>query len=243
MTKNIELMFGGMKIGEDIQRPDYRPELNTEKLLFTSTLSPLVDNEAGVGIVYTSGGYLSPDFYPRWFIENYLTDRLFKKLRVEKGLSYSPASEIDYYPETGVWYIYADTGLDTITEVLGLIEAEINELVQTPIADEQLSFMKDKLLMSIVQGYESNTEMADYYADSLHELEKFGSLIREEDEINGLTAAEVQRVAKEIFGKTPPIVFHNTPTMTYTQLGIALGILCLVLLFFLMRRLLRARMI
>jgi predicted Zn-dependent peptidase len=201
-------------------------------------LSPLVDSEAEVGIVYTSGGYLSPDFYPSWFIENYLTDRLYKKLRIEEGLSYSPFSEIDNYPETGVWYIYADTGLDTITEVLGLIEAEINELVLKPIGEEQLSLMKDKLLMSIVQGYESNTEIADYYANSLHELEKFGSLIREEDEINALTAAEVQRVAKEIFGKSPPIVYHNTPTMTYTQLGIALGILGLVLLYFLTRRLL-----
>jgi predicted Zn-dependent peptidase len=241
MKKNIELTFGAMEGGEDFQRPAYRPELNTEKLLFTSTLSPLVDSEAEVGIVYTSGGYLSPDYYPSWFIENYLADRLYKKLRVEEGLSYSPSSGIDNYPETGVWYTYADTGLDTITEVLGLIEAEINELVQKPIDEEQLSLMKDKLLMSIVQGYESNTEIADYYADSFHELEIFGSLVREEDEINAVTVEEVQRVAKEIFGKTPPIVYHNTPTMTYAQLGIALGILGLGLLYFLTRRLLRAR--
>jgi hypothetical protein len=38
--------------------------------------------------------------------------------------------------------------------------------------------------MSIAQGYESNSEMADYYMASLHELEKYGALIKEEEAIS-----------------------------------------------------------
>ena len=95
--------------------------------------------------------------------------------------------------------------------------------------------------MAIVQGYESNAGMADYYLASLFELEKSGSLVRMEDEINNLTAADVQRVAGEIFEKAPAIVFHNTPTMTYTQLAVGLGIFGLVLIIFVVRRVLRYR--
>ena len=80
-----------------------------------------------------------------------------------------------------VWYAYADTDLDAIDEVIGLIQQEIDRLVRELISDEELALVKSKLLMSIAQGYESNSSMADYYASSLHELEKSGALVREEE--------------------------------------------------------------
>ena len=241
MKKNIASTFAEMEAGDDYQRPIHNPEPNTRASLLTSTLSPLVDDEALVGVAYASAGSHSDDYYPRLFIENYLADRLYKKLRVEAGLSYSPAARTISYPDTDVWYVYADTDLDAIGEVLGLIQTEIDALVQQPIDEEQLSLGKDKLLMSVVQGYESNAGMADYYTGSLHELEKYGALIREEEEINALSVADVQRVSTDVFGKAPAIVFHNTPTMTHTQLGVALGIIGLVLLWFLGRRFLQHR--
>jgi len=97
--------------------------------------------------------------------------------------------------------------------------------------------------MSIAQGYESNSGMADYYTASLHEIEKHGALVREEKEISALTSVDIQRVARNIFAGTPPIVFYNKPTLTYTQLGVSLGFITLLLWFFAYRyiRQIRAR--
>ena len=50
-----------------------------------------------------------------------------------------------------------------------------------------------------------------------------------------------QRVAVQIFAKAAPIEFHNTPTMTYTQLGLGLGIFGLVLTVLVAGRFLRYR--
>jgi len=241
MKKNIDATFGTMPTGEAFHRQPGRAKPNTTALLLTSTLSPLVDDEAMVGIAYASGGTESADYYPRWFIQSYLSDRLYKKIRIEEGLSYSASVYTASYPQTDVWLAYADTDLDTMDEVVGLIQDEINLLVRQPLDEEQLSLVKNKLLMSIVQGYESNAGIADYYLGSLFELETSGALVRMEDEINSLTAEDIQRVAGQIFNKAPPIVFHNTPTMTYTQLGVVLGVFGLMLLTLVVRRILRYR--
>jgi predicted Zn-dependent peptidase len=241
MKKAIESTFGTMEAGETFHRQVSRAEPNTTSLLLTSTLSPLVDDEATVGLAYLSGGLESADYYPRWFIEKYLSDRLYKKIRIEEGLSYSASAYTISYPNTAVWFAYADTELDTIDEVVKLIQDEIDLLVRQPVDLEQLSLVKNKLLMAIVQGYESNAGIADYYLGSLFELERYGTLVRMEDEINELTAADIQRVAVQIFSKASPIEFHNTPTMTYSQLGFGLGILGLVLTVLLVRRFLRYR--
>ena len=241
MKSAIESTFGSIASGERNQRQLQGPAPLTEKLTLTSTMSPLVDSEALVGLAYASGGSRSPDYYPRWFIEKYLSDRLFKKLRLEEGLSYSASADTASYSNVDVWYAYADTELDTIDEVIGLIQQEIDQLVEARIDDEELALVKMKLLMSIAKGYESNSGIADYYSASLHEIEKHGALVREEEEINALTSTDVQRVAREIFADKPPVIFHDKPSLTYTQLAVVLGLFALVLVYFVYRYFSRVR--
>ena len=167
---------------------------------------------------------------------------LYKKLRVEEGLSYSTGIYTSSYSNVDVWYAYADTELQAIEEVITLIQQEIDQLVQEPISDAVLTLVKNKLLMSIAQGYESNSEMADYYTASLHEIEKYGGLVREEEEINALTSVVIQRVARKIFAEKPPVIFQDKPTLTYTQLAVVLGMLALLIVFIVFRYISRKRM-
>lgn len=241
MKIEIESTFGSITPGERNHRQLKEPEPLIEELTLTSTMSPLIDSEALVGVAYASGGSRSPDYYPRWFIEKYLSDRLFKKLRLEEGLSYSASVDTSSYSNVDVWYAYADTELDTVEEVIALIMKEIEQLVREPISDEALTLVKSKLLMSIAQGYESNSGMADYYTASLHEIEIRGALVREEEEINALTSEDIQRVAGSIFTNRPPIVFHDKPTMTYTQLAVGLGLFALLIVFVVYRYISRNR--
>jgi predicted Zn-dependent peptidase len=239
MKNNIEATFGNMKVGEPHQRQVISAEPNTNPLTVSSTLSPLVDNEALVGVAYGSGGSHSPDFYPRLFIEEYLSDRLYKKLRIEEGLSYSASVYTVNYSNTGVWFAGADSELDDIDEVVNLIQHEINQLILQPISEKQLQSVKNKLLLSIVQGYESNADVADFYEASLHELEKYGALVREEEKINALSAEDIHRVAIQIFEESSPVVFYDKPTITYTQLAAVIGIFMLSVGYMVVRRIRR----
>jgi len=241
MKGHIDSTFGTINPGETNQRALLDPNPVSEKLFLTSTLSPLIDSEAVVGIAYASGGSRSPDYYPRWFIEKYLSDRLYKNLRLEEGLSYSATIDTVSYSNVDVWYAYADSELETIDEVIALIQQEIDQLVNEPINDEALALVKSKLLMSIARGFESNSGIADYYQVSLHEIEKHGALVREEEAIEALTSADIQRVARNIFAERPPVIFHDRPSITYTQLAMVLGFFTLVLVYFAYRYLSRAR--
>jgi predicted Zn-dependent peptidase len=235
MRDLIASTFGTIPAGVRKQRELPNPQPVVEKLVLSSRLSPLIDSEAVVGVTYASGGSRSPDYYPRWFIEKYLSDRLFKKLRVDEGLSYSASVDTASYSNVDVWYAYADTELETAEEVIRLIQQEIDQLAYEPIDDEALALVKNKLLMSIARGFETNSGMADYYTGSLYEIEKYGALVREEEEINALTSEDIQRVAAAIFADRPPVIFRDEPTMTYTQLGLVLGSLALLIGFVVFR--------
>lgn len=231
MKKGIELAFGNIRAREHNQRKVQIPKKNTEKLILTSTLTPLLDNQALVGVAYASGGKQAPDYYSRLFVEKLLSDRLYRILRVEEGLSYAPAVEVVSHSNTDVWFVYADTGLSRIDEAVDFIQQEIDQLVIRPISDELLSIIKSKLIMSIAQGFESNREIADHYAESLHEIQENGSLVWKENKINALTAADIQRAANQIFARTPPIVFQDKPTVTHTQLMVYVGLFILFLAY------------
>ncbi len=235
MKRVIESAFGEMGAGERNQRPLQIPNPVSSGLIVTGTFSPVIGNEALAGVAYASGGKQSPDYYSRWFIEKYLADRLYKKLRVEEGISYAPSVERISYSDIDVWFAYADTELYKVDEAVGLIQLEIDQLVNNGVSEELLSAIKNRLLTTISQGYESNREIADFYVESLHEIQKFGDLTRREEKINALSASDIQRVAKQIFAKAPPIVFRDTPTLTYTQLIVFLCVFALFVGYFIYR--------
>lgn len=241
IKNKIESTFGTMKSGAPYKRQKIHQEPIKEELIFTSTLAPILGSNALVGVGYVSVGTLSPDYYPMWFIQKYLSDRLYKKLRIDAGISYSPSIDITTYSDVEVMFAVADTELSTMDEVVEMIQGEIDLLVQQPVSDEEFLRIKNKLLLSIVLGYESNSGMAGYYSGSLFEFSKYGALVREEDKIKALTPVDIQRVATQYFGKVPRVVFYNTPTMTYKQLAVLLGIIFMVLVYFILRHFHRFR--
>ncbi len=235
MRKKITSTFGTLTKGKSNIREKSFQIPNKKELLLTSTLSPIFDNEAYVGVAYATAGTQSPDYYSMWFIEKYLHDKLYKNIRIKEGKSYSPTARSIEYSDAGILMALADTELSEMDNVVKMIQHEIDQIVQYPVKEETFSLLKTKLLMTIVQGYESNSGTADYYVSSLRELQKNGFLTKEEEKIKALSIAEIQRVANKYLGSTPRLVFHNSPTMTYTQLGMTLGIILLVIIIFIIR--------
>lgn len=236
----IKETFGTLLKGEEHHRPVIKLNPVEEGLLLTSTLSPILGSEAMVGVAYPSVGAMSPDYYAMWFIESYLSGRLYKKIRVEEGKSYAPSANSVNYRDVGAFFASADTDFDAMEEVTTMIQAEIDSLVDTPITTEDFSLARNKLLMGIVKGYESNGGIADYYVDSIGELERHGSLINEEEAINSLSVQGVQRVASKYFSNQPKIDFQNTPAITYNQLAL-IALVGLFILSYLLLRAIRAK--
>jgi len=112
--------------------------------------------------------------------------------------------------------VYADVELDLQEQVLGLLRQEIGRL-REPLDTETVELAKRKLLLQMVQGHESNSELAGYYANSVFEYETSGGLVDQEARIEQVTAEDLHRIAQRYVSLDRAVVFREAPTLTYSQ--------------------------
>lgn len=193
-----------------------------------STLNPVLGTGAEVGLAFRAVGMTSADYYPFYVLAEYLGTRLYETIRIVGGLAYSPVSELGSLRDYGVFLAYADVELDMQDRALGLLRAEISRL-QQPLDAATVELAKRKLLLRMAQGYESNSELADYYADSVFEYETDGGLVDQEARIEQVTAADLHRVATRYLPLDRAVVFREVPTLTYSEFYLGLVLLAFVL--------------
>jgi predicted Zn-dependent peptidase len=193
-----------------------------------STLQPILGSDAEVGMAFRAVGMTSADYYALHVLQSYLDSRLYEIVRIESGLAYSPASELGALRDYGVLLVYADVELEAQDRVLGLMRQEIERL-QEPLDNETVELAKRKLLLRMVQGYESNSELADYYADSVFEYAASGRLVDQELRVEQVTAEDLHRVARQYLSPDRAVVYREVPTLTYSRFYAGLLLLVLVM--------------
>ena len=203
----------------------------------TGTLSPLISNDAVVGIIYAIPGFWSEDIFPLMVIEHYLDFRISEEIRIKRGLSYSPGVWRDTLSKFGLFSVYADVDLDDIDEAMAIIRGEIESIVEQSINGELLERAKMKILLQNVQGYESNAQFADYYASDYVYFKEKGRFQDVEARIEAVTGEDIARVARQYLSLERGVEVYEIPTVTSTQFyvlmtGMILLLLSLVLHFY-----------
>jgi len=201
---------------------DYEPE--------TGTLSPLLSNDAVIGILYGIPGFWSDDIFPLMLIEQYLDFRIGEEIRIKRGLSYSPGVWRETLSKFGLFSIYADVDLDDIDEAMAIIKAEMTGLVEQSMDAELLEKSKLKILLQNVQGYESNSQFANYYASDYVYFKEKGYYEDIEARIEAVTPGDIARVARKYLALDKGIEIYEIPTLTSTQFYILMSVLIILLL-------------
>ena len=209
----------------------------------SGNLSPVFDSGANLGLAFRTDGNLSPDRHPLLIIDEYLGTRLFNTLRVAWGLSYGPQSTHITYDTFGVFLLSTDVDTDDIDTALGHFYEEIDILRKGEISNDEIEKAKKRILLSWVQGFESNSDIADYYLSKHHELTRYGRLINHEEKLERITPDDVKAVARLYFDDSTSVIIKDTPTFSDTQLFALVSLLILAALFIMYRifRRLRAR--
>jgi predicted Zn-dependent peptidase len=206
----------------------------------TGTLSPLLGSDGYVGVVYRTDGSDSPDYYALTVLGRYLKRVLYEKIRVEKALSYSPSSGYYGFKDYGAFIVVVDVNLDKVKLVKALIEEEIANLREGRIKAEDVQAAERSILMGFAQSYESNSSLAGLYVQVLDQLKASPKTSSRAS----ATPADLQRVAKKHLREESRVVIRSTPTLTYTQFYVGLG-LSLVAVpgtgFYLLRRFIKRR--
>jgi len=128
-----------------------------------------------------------------------MSSRLFQAVREEAGLAYSIYSELSPFRDTGALSVYAGTSIEKTREMLRLILQELRLIKDTPVTDDELKRAKDQSKGNIVLGLESSAARMSNLARQQMYYGKFSTVDEIVAEVDRVTPADIQRVARELF--------------------------------------------
>ncbi len=129
----------------------------------------------------------------------YMSSRLWIEVRERRGLAYYIRSANETYTDSG--YLVANAGVDNsrLKEAIKVILAEFKKIRDQKIPEAEIQKAKDHIKGATLLSLESSDEVASYLGGQ--EVLKKEILTPEQffSRINRVTAADLQRVARDIF--------------------------------------------
>jgi predicted Zn-dependent peptidase len=129
-----------------------------------------------------------------------MSSRLFQTIREDNGLAYSVFSGVNAYTDAGYLSVYAATSPEQVNDVIRLSVGEFDRLKNETISDSELQRAKDQLKVSLMLGLESTSARMSNLARQEIFFGRQFTLDEILNRIERVTAADVQRMAQDIFG-------------------------------------------
>jgi zinc protease len=145
-----------------------------------------------------------PDYIPA-FIANHVlgggsfSSRLYKEVRDKRGLAYTVYSSINTLDHTALATVATATRADRAAESVAVIEAEIRQLAEHGITQEELDKTKSFLKGSYALRFDTSAKLAgQLLAIQLEDL-GIDYITRRNGLIDAVTLEDTQRAAKRLF--------------------------------------------
>lgn len=128
-----------------------------------------------------------------------LSARLNISLRERRGLVYTVESNMVAYSDTGQWSVYFGCDHEDTNRCIRLVKKELSRLVEKPLSTRQLAQAKRQLKGQIgIAADHRENDILDTGKAFLHDG-SVKSLARIYEEIDAITAEQLQRIATELF--------------------------------------------
>jgi predicted Zn-dependent peptidase len=128
-----------------------------------------------------------------------MSSRLFQNVREKRGLAYAVFSGLSAYRDAGSVTVYAGCANHAVGEVIDVVIAELRRLKEETLPDEELRRAKDHLKGSLMLNLESTSSRMSHLARQEIYFDRQFSLDETLDEVERVTAGDVQRVARDLF--------------------------------------------
>lgn len=156
--------------------------------------------ESIIHVVVPAPPRRDPDFLPMMVVKSLLgqeAGRFNEALRERRGLAYSVGAEMDAYPWPGVFEAYANVPPLATGEAVGAMQAQIADLRNTPVSDEELDRAKRRLLGAYALGVENAEYVAWLKLEWTTADLPSGYASTFCDDLNAVTTGDVLRVARK----------------------------------------------
>ncbi len=128
-----------------------------------------------------------------------MSSRLFQNIREKRGLAYAVFSGLNTFRDAGYLGVYAGTAPSNSRQVVDLILAELCELKNNPIGEDEMRRAKDYLKGSLLLGLESTPSRMAHLARQQMYFGRCFSLDEIAHNVEVVTAEQVREVAGELF--------------------------------------------
>jgi predicted Zn-dependent peptidase len=128
-----------------------------------------------------------------------MSSRLFQNVREKRGLAYAVFSGLSAYRDAGSFTIYAGCANEAVGEVIDLVVEELRNVKQAPVPGAELQRAKDHLKGSLMLSLENTASRMSHLARQEIYFDRQFGLDETLQGIEQVTAAEVQRVASDLF--------------------------------------------
>ncbi len=127
-----------------------------------------------------------------------MSSRLFLEVREKRGLAYSVHSWAEKYPDTGYFAVQAGVEHGKLEKTIATILAEFRKIKHTKVSAKELAKVKANLKGTLTLSLETSSAIAQNAASSIVSVGKIRPLEEIVAGIDKVTAADIQRVAKDI---------------------------------------------
>ena len=128
-----------------------------------------------------------------------MSSRLFQNVREKRGLAYAVFSGLSAYRDAGSFTVYAGCANDAVGQVIDLVVEELHGVKQTPVPVAELQRAKDHLKGSLMLSLENTASRMSHLARQEIYFDRQFGLDETLEGIERVTAADVQRVAVDLF--------------------------------------------
>lgn len=210
VKRQIAAGFGQLEVAET-QRPPAPPAWRPVAQQRYNSLGVMgFSDTADVGIVWPTGGAAGNEYLALRLLTHYLSTRLYNVLRNESQLSYSPGAETYQLPLHGVFYLSADTQRGNEDQVMGVLRAELDQVLQGhSLTAQEFEQTRRSLVIALAMSDLDNADIADYYSRSLYELD-------DDDQFWNIER-RLQAISYEQFIESLQTFFQSRPGVEYVD--------------------------
>ena len=195
----IEKEFGGVKHGNPPNFIPFSPAQTAPRIAIKEKKTDQTNFILGV----PAYPYLHKDEFALAVLSTILgsgmSSRLFLEVREKRGLAYSIHAWIDRYSDTGYFAVQAGVEHGKLEKAVETILAELRKIKRTKVSAAELKKAKSFIKGNMTHALETSDQIANHAASTMINIGRVRPLEEILAGIDAVSAAEVQRVAKDIF--------------------------------------------
>lgn len=166
-------------------------------------------------------------YYALSLVADWLNDRLYRELRSESGIAYTPVADLGYHGTALSMTLAVETRAADTAFTQQYLRDLVAEVGTQGISEEEFQQLRAAALLGMARAFERISDRADYLAQSSREIEG-GGLFDSEAFYSALTYDEFRALVQRDW-PARFVVFNDAPPVSWSmRIGLLLGSLALL---------------